>query len=300
MTIRFVSTSPHMKANAQLIARIQTSLNANVIGLTALSGGSIASSYRADLDGGECVFVKTSPQHRDMFLKEANGLNELRTADALLIPEVIAATEEVLITEFLPASAPSDPFRFFEEFGKRFARLHRKTNERFGFRENNYIGSTVQNNLPLTSSWKDFFVTNRLEFQFRLAESNGYRDAEILRLFRKMESLIERTVVDDGEGPALLHGDLWSGNFLYTGNDTPVLFDPAVYYGHREMDLAMTRLFGGFSETFYASYHETYPLNEDWKRRCELYSLYHLFNHLNLFGESYYPQIYSVMNGLLR
>lgn len=140
---------------------------------------------------------------------------ELRTADALLIPEVIAATEEVLITEFLPASAPSDPFRFFEEFGKRFARLHRKTNERFGFRENNYIGSTVQNNLPLTSSWKDFFITNRLEYQFRLAESNGYRDPEILRLFRKMgNDRSNGPSCHDGEGPAGLHGDLWSGNFL--------------------------------------------------------------------------------------
>ena len=300
MTVRFASNSPHMKANAQLIAQIQTSLNTNVLSLTPLSGGSIASSYRAELDGGESVFVKTSPQHSDMFLKEANGLNELRTAKALLIPEVIAATEEILITEFLPSSAPSDPFRFFEEFGKRFARLHRTTNEHYGFRENNYIGSTIQQNIPQSDSWKEFFAVNRLEFQFRLAESNGYRDAEIRMLFRKIESMIERIIVDDGERPALLHGDLWSGNFLCTGNDEPALIDPAVYYGHREMDLAMTMLFGGFNEAFYASYHDAYPLNDEWKRRCELYKLYHLFNHLNLFGESYYPQIYSDMKGLLR
>ncbi len=158
----------------------------------------------------------------------------------------------------------------------------------------------MQQNIPRSDSWKEFFAVNRLEFQFRLAESNGYRDAEILRLFRKMESLIERIVVDEGEPPTLLHGDLWSGNFLCTGNDNPVLFDPAVYYGHREMDLAMTMLFGGFNEAFYASYHDAYPLNDEWKRRCELYKLYHLFNHLNLFGKACYPQIYSVMNGLLR
>ncbi len=289
-----------MNVHEQLLARIQTSLNATVIDLTPLSGGSIATSYRADLDGGESVFVKTSPQHRDMFLKEANGLNELRSADAMIIPEVIAATHEVLILEFLAAASPAHPTHFYEEFGKRFARLHKRTNDRYGFHENNYIGSTQQQNIPQSDSWKEFFAVNRLEFQYRLAESKGYRDAEIRMLFRKIESLIDRIIVEDGERPALLHGDLWSGNFLCVGIDAVALIDPAVYYGHREMDLAMTRLFGGFSEAFYASYHDTYPLNEDWKRRCELYSLYHLFNHLNLFGESYYPQIYGTMRSLLR
>ncbi len=289
-----------MKTNEQLLGRIQTLLNANVLTLTPLSGGSISSTYRADLDGGSSVFIKTEPQHSDMFAKEANGLNELRKAETLLIPEVISVSEEMLILEFLPASSPAHPSHFFEEFGKRLARLHRTIGEHFGFRENNYIGATVQMNLPQFHSWKEFFVVNRMEFQFRLAESNGYRDAEIRSLFRKMEPLIERIIQNDGERPALLHGDLWSGNFLCTGNDTPALIDPAVYYGHREMDLAMTLLFGGFGEAFYASYHDAYPLNDEWKRRCDLYTLYHLFNHLNLFGESYYPQIYGTMRSLLR
>ncbi len=289
-----------MKAHSNIISRIQTTLNTNVLSLTPLTGGSIAASFRADLEQGGSVFVKTAPQHKDMFIKEANGLNELRTSNAVKVPEVITAAEDVLILEFLGVSVPQHNTRFLETFGKQFAQMHRTTSDRFGFREDNYIGSTLQKNLPLETSWKDFFLTNRLEFQFRLAESNGYRDAEILSLFRKMEPLLERIIVEDGERPALLHGDLWSGNFLCTGNDVPVLIDPAVYYGHREADLAMTMLFGGFSDAFYASYHEAYPLNDDWKRRCELYKLYHLFNHLNLFGENYYPQIYETMKGLLR
>lgn len=289
-----------MKAHSNIISRIQTSLNTNVLSLTPLAGGSIAASFRADLEQGGSVFVKSAPQHKDMFIKEANGLNELRTSNAVKIPEVISAAEEILILEFLGVSSPVRRTAYFETFGKQFAQMHRTISDRFGFREDNYIGSTLQKNQPLGTSWKDFFLTNRLEFQFRLAESNGYRDAEILSLFRKMEPLAERIIVDDGERPALLHGDLWSGNFLCTGNDVPVLIDPAVYYGHREADLAMTMLFGGFEDAFYASYHEAYPLNDDWKRRCGLYTLYHLFNHLNLFGERYYPQIYETMKGLLR
>lgn len=289
-----------MKIREQLRTRLQTTVNANILSLNPLSGGSIASAYRADLDNGSSVFVKTSPQHPDMFRKEADGLNELRSADAVIIPEVIAATEEMLILEYIPGAVPVNRTKFFEEFGKRFALMHRTAGKQFGYHEDNYIGASLQKNFPQSDSWKEFFAVNRLEFQYRLAESNGYRDAEIRMLFGKMESMIERIIVDDGEGPSLLHGDLWSGNFLCAVNDLPVLFDPAVYYGHREMDLAMTQLFGGFSEAFYASYHGAYPLNDEWKRRCELYSLYHLFNHLNLFGEGYYPQIFAVMRSLLK
>lgn len=288
-----------MNRHEHIIGLIQSSLNKHVQRITPLSGGSISSAYRADLEGGSSVFVKISPQYPDMFMKEANGLNELRKANAIRIPQVITATEEILILEFLAVTSPLQRTPFFDKFGKRFAQMHRTVSDRFGFREDNYIGSTLQKNLPTGPSWKDFFVVNRLEFQFHLAESNGYRDTEILLLFRKMESLADRIIVDDGEPPALLHGDLWSGNFLCTERETPALIDPAVYYGHREADLAMTLLFGGFGEAFYESYHDAYPLSDEWKRRCELYKLYHLFNHLNVFGESYYPQIYHTMKSLV-
>ena len=285
--------------NNHIISLIQSALNKNVRTLSSVSGGSIASAYRAELENRQTLFVKVSPQHPDMFVKEANGLRELQKANALRIPEVVFADEELLLLEFLPVTASNRRTHFFEQFGKQFAQLHRHTAEHYGFNENNYIGSTPQQNLPLMSSWKEFFVVNRLEFQFKLAEQNGYKDKEIVYLFRRVEKQIDRLIPEDSERPSLLHGDLWNGNFLCVENNVPAVIDPAVYYGHREADLAMTMLFGGFGEAFYASYHAEFPLEEEWKRRCEIYKLYHLLNHLNLFGEGYYPQVYQTMKELL-
>lgn len=235
-----------------------------------------------------------------MFIKEANGLRELKKANAIRVPNIIATNEELLILEMLPVSSPTNRKRFFEQFGRQFAQLHRHTSDQFGFTENNYIGSTSQINLPKMSSWKDFFVVNRLEFQFRLAEQNGYVDEVLASLFRTLEHKIDRLIPNDNEPPALLHGDLWSGNYVCLKNDVPAVIDPAVYFGHREADIAMTMLFGGFSESFYESYHNEYPLNDGWQRRCELYKLYHLFNHLNLFGDGYYSQVIGSIKSLLQ
>jgi protein-ribulosamine 3-kinase len=279
---------------------LRNQLGRSVASLKPISGGSIASSYRAVADGGEHYFVKVSPQYDDMFQREANGLKELKNAGIFRIPEVVAATDELLVLEFIPPSTPSNRTRFFETFGKQFSQLHRCTGNQFGFREDNYIGSTPQKNLPQRGSWKEFFFVNRLEFQFRLAEQNGQAHREIADLFHRLERIIDRLIPEDNEPPVLLHGDLWSGNFLCAANDVPVLIDPAVYYGHREADLAMTRLFGGFDEAFYRSYNESYPLNDEWERRMELYKLYHLLNHLNLFGDSYSAQVYDTMKMLLK
>ena len=269
-----------------------------MLSLSPLSGGSIATSYRVELENNQSLFVKVSPQHPDMFIKEANGLCELRKANALRVPKIILANEEILILEFLPVSSPTNRKYFFEQFGKQFAQLHRLTSYQFGFDENNFIGSTVQKNLPRMSSWKDFFIMNRLEFQFKLAEQNGYTNREFYSQFQILERQIDQLIPDDGEPPALLQGDLWSGNFLCLEDNVPAIIDPAVYYGHREADLAMTMLFGGFSEAFYESYYREYPLNDGWKRRCELYKLYHLFNHLNLFGMGFFSQVVATMKDL--
>jgi fructosamine-3-kinase len=193
----------------------------------------------------------------------------------------------------------SDKTLFFERLGRSLAMLHRQTEKRFGFREDNYIGSTPQINLPNSDSWKNFFVANRLEFQIRLAERNGFREKEITAKFHAVERTIETLIPDDGEPPALLHGDLWIGNVLCLEGDHPAVIDPAVYYGHREADIAMTLLFGGFEDRFLSAYREEFPLNEEWERRMELYKLYHLLNHLNLFGDSYLSQIYSTLQRVL-
>lgn len=279
---------------------ILTALNRPIESISPIGGGSIAVSHRVTMEDGAQYFVKVSPQHTDMFLKEANGLQELNNAHVFRLPEVIAVSNTILILEFLPAATPEHRTQFFEQFGKQFAELHRTAGTQFGFYENNYIGSTPQLNVPQKKSWKEFFFVHRLEFQFRLAEQNGYAHQDIAVLFHRLEKSFDRMIPDDGEPPALLHGDLWNGNFLCTTNDIPVLIDPAVYYGHREADVAMTRLFGGFNEAFYRSYNESYPLNDEWERRMDLYALYHLFNHLNLFGEGYSSQVYESLKKLLK
>ena len=279
---------------------IEHALKKEVASITPIGGGSISTAMKATLRDGENVFVKVSPQQKDMFPKEANGLRELAKADAVKVPGVICVEENILILEFLPSSSPFNRKKFFEEFGRQFAALHRCTSPSFGFIENNYIGSTPQWNAPRSSSWKEFYRNCRLLFQFHLAEENGYVDAELRRLFSALDRRLDELIPDDGELPALLHGDLWSGNFLCVEGDTPAIIDPAVYYGHREADLAMTMLFGGFGDSFYSAYNEIYPLKPGWKKRTELYKLYHLFNHLNLFGRGYYEEVVGTMKALAR
>jgi len=279
---------------------IQSALGTTVRKLNPLGGGSICSAYTAALGDGRTVFVKTHPGFPDMFQKESRGLRELASAQAVRIPGMIHSDANILILEFLPAATIQNRKHFFEHFGRSVARLHKRSAPVFGFTEDNYIGSTVQKNLPQTDSWREFYWSHRLLFQFRLAEKNGYGDGHFRSMFIAMEKRIEELIPDDGEPPALLHGDLWNGNYLCLEHDEPAIIDPAVYYGHREADLGMTLLFGGFSDRFYAAYDEEYPLRKGWEQRMEIYKLYHIMNHLNLFGEGYYGQVMTVMQKIVR
>ncbi|MDD8017716.1 MAG: fructosamine kinase family protein [Bacteroidota bacterium] len=279
---------------------IEEEFGLRVLQLSPLHGGSIASSYQAKLSEGRNVFVKANPQSDDMFVKEAHGLEELQKANVIRTPGILHVSNSILILELLPVSSYSNRKIFFEEFGRAFASLHRYTSLSFGFYENNYIGSTPQKNLPQSQSWTEFYLNKRMQFQFHLAEKNGYSNSELSSLFNKLEKRIDDLIPVDGEPPALLHGDLWSGNYLCLENNTPAIIDPAVYYGHREADLAMTFLFGGFESSFYDAYNEAYPLNNGWQKRIEIYKLYHLFNHLNLFGEGYYGQVVETLKRLTK
>jgi len=271
-----------------------------VTSLSSLSGGCISPAYKATLSEGSAVFIKESPQFPDMFEKEANGLKELKKAKAIRVPDVLRADKEILILEYLPVSLIRNRKKFFEEFGRQCAQLHKFSSHSFGFDGDNYIGSTPQKNLPQKNSWKEFYWENRLLFQFRLAEKNGYADGGLRKAFVSLEQHIDNIIPNDSEPPALLHGDLWRGNYLCIENDVPAIIDPAAYYGHREADLGMTLLFGGFGDAFYHSYNEAYPLNKGWEFRMEVYKLYHLFNHLNVFGEGYYGQVVETMRRLGR
>ncbi|MCD8262177.1 MAG: fructosamine kinase family protein [Bacteroides sp.] len=165
---------------------------------------------------------------------------------------------------------------FFREFGKKMARLHRYTTERFGFYEDNFIGTTPQLNLPDSREaidWSEFYLNKRLNYQFRLALQNGYISSRLENEFSLFTERIRPLLEESAELPALLHGDLWNGNFLADEEGEVVLIDPAVYYEHREAELAMTLLFGGFSPEFYQAYQQEYPLHPAWQQRVHLYKM---------------------------
>lgn len=231
-----------------------------------------------------------------MFIKEAHGLSELKRPDAIRIPDVILFDKSFILTEFISQGSKSKDF--WENFGSKFAGLHKFKNAGFGFYEDNYIGSNIQPNIPEgdeKGTWTQFYFNKRLLFQFRLAEKNGYSTSELRKGFFLLENRIEKIMEGSEEEPSLLHGDLWSGNFMVDEKGEACLIDPAVYYGHREADLAMTKLFGEFSSEFYNAYNESYPLPAGYNFREGIYKLYHVLNHLNLFGKGYYSQAVSLI-----
>lgn len=233
---------------------------------------------------GKRRFLKTnSPDQQDAFAAEADGLLALRNA-GLCAPEPlacgVAGGEAYLLLEYLELVAAGD----FAALGRMLAHAHRKPGPRFGWARDNYIGLTPQKN-DWCDDWAEFWRERRLRPQIDLARRNGL-DVPLVD---------PRTFLDEHQpAPSLLHGDLWSGNAGFT-KDGPVVFDPAVYYGDREADLAMTELFGGFPREFYRAYNETFALDAGYEKRKHLYNLYHLLNHVNLFGGGYLGQAKSCL-----
>ena len=270
-----------------------------ILSSKSIGGGSIADAQKIITESGKEYFLKTySSTNRLILRNEANGLLELRKAKAIRIPEIIFYDDEVLILEFIKTGARNN--KFYEKFGRQFAEMHKHTSDKFGFYENNNIGSNPQINLPQKNNWIEFYWENRLLYQYKLAEKNGYVDADIRKSFIGLEKHIPYILNETDVKPCLLHGDLWSGNFIIDEKGLPVLIDPAVYYGSREADLGMTKLFGGFDSQFYYAYNETYPLEEDWEYRVDIYKLYHVLNHLNLFGTGYLSQAKSIINNYIK
>lgn len=269
--------------------RIEAVLGQSVRSLSRVSGGDINDAFELGLSDGRSVFLKTNARApRTMFAAEARGLEFLRQARALRIPELlsVSAADEgppFLLLEFI-RSASARP-GFDEQLGRGLAALHRSGAPSFGFSESNFIGRLVQENRP-RSSWAEFYRTQRLEPQLRAAVAAGHASAALCRRFEQLFAKLPE-LVGEPEGPARLHGDLWGGNLHVDEQGAPVLIDPAVYGGHREMDLAMMRLFGGFSERVFAAYAEAYPLSNGHRERVPLCQMYPLLVHVNLFGASY-------------
>lgn len=277
--------------------KIENVLNDKILDSSSITGGCINDSKVILTKSGNKYFLKTNIHNpADMFHKEANGLGELAKANVIRVPEVIYCDSEFILLEAIEQSNKRKDFS--EDFGRRFAQLHKYTSKEYGFYEDNYIGSTPQINIALSNEkkdWAKFYFSKRLEFQFRLAEKNGFINDEFRKSFSKLENKIESIIKPAKEISSLLHGDLWGGNYLVDETGIVCLIDPAVYFGNREADLAMTKLFGGFDYKFYVSYNEEYPLDDGYEYRENIYKLYHIINHLNLFGSSYYSQALSLM-----
>ncbi|MBE0571583.1 MAG: fructosamine kinase family protein [Ignavibacteriaceae bacterium] len=278
-------------------ARIEEKLGSKIKGFTSLSGGCISDAFKVTMDNGSNFFLKyNSSSSNDMFIKEANGLKELSKANAIRIPEVLSFNDDYILLDYIPTGSKKKSF--FEDFGRRFAEMHKYAADEFGFYEDNYIGSNPQKNIPDAkekNDWVRFYFNKRILFQLQLAEKLGNSTDALRKGISKLEDKIEEIIGDSKEKPSLLHGDLWGGNYMVDENGNAVLIDPAVYYGHREADLGMTKLFGGFSLEFYRAYVETFPLEDGYDYRENIYKLYHVLNHLNLFGGGYYSQALSLI-----
>lgn len=286
--------------SAELSRAIEQALGARAQGARRLSGGDINEAFEVTLTNGARVFMKTNARApASMFPAEAHGLEWLREAGALRIPRVLAASAgnegepSFLVLELLtPGRQKRD---FDERLGRGLAELHRFGAPAFGLSRDNFIGSLPQRNRA-HDTWADFYWAERLEPQLARAVKEGRASA---RLRSGLERLAARLpeLVGPSEPPARLHGDLWGGNLHVDDQGAPCLIDPAAYGGHREVDLAMMRLFGGFGERVFGAYAEAYPLSPGHEERAQLYQLYPLLVHVNLFGGSY---AHSVEQSLAR
>jgi protein-ribulosamine 3-kinase len=264
--------------------------------LRPVGGGSINGTYQLIVNKHEKFFLKCNDAGRypGLFEKEKTGLQFLANQHCLRIPSVIFCgthhNEQLLVLEWITAGERNGTL--WKKSGEQLARLHQCSTDRFGFAEDNYMGALPQTN-TFHDSWMDFFIRQRLVPQVKLATGKKLLPAvdagRFDRLYKKMDSVFNR------EPPSLLHGDLWSGNFMCDERSEPVLIDPAVYYGHRSMDLAMTTLFGGFDSAFYDAYHYHFPLPPNYREQWDICNLYPLLIHLNLFGQSYLQDIVTTL-----
>lgn len=291
------SVSPDWEAIADRIG-IATLTRFTLARASRLSGGCINQAWRIEGENGARYFVKLNAARRlPMFEAESVGLAAIAATRTVRVPQPVACgacgEHAFLALEFLELSGGGNG----RLLGEQLAALHRSQARQFGFSLDNTIGETPQHN-AWSPGWIDFWRERRLGFQLDLAARNGYGGKLQEMGGRLMECL---PAFFDGYSPApsLLHGDLWSGNHAYGAGGTPVVFDPAPYYGDRETDLAMTELFGGFGPEFYAAYRAAWPLDKGYAARSVLYNLYHILNHANLFGGGYARQAESVMLQLL-
>lgn len=280
-----------VQRDEQLIYDLENSLGFKVKSFSSLAGGSINRVYLLNTSEGKRVIkINAAEKFPGMFAAEKAGLETLKNAEAFDIPETYSSAEadglSFLLLEYKKEGAQKPDF--WKVFGKQLANLHRNTSEAFGFSSNNYIGSLPQYNDHRETA-ADFYISQRLEPQVKMTSKNGFSLGNLSGFYRNVLKAIPQ------EPPALLHGDLWSGNYLINIDGLPCLIDPAVCYGPREMDLAMMKLFGGFPGEVFEEYEANFPLQPEWQERIGLWQLYYLLVHLNIFGRSYFPQVKEII-----
>jgi fructosamine-3-kinase len=246
---------------------------------------------------GQLYFIKLNTASLEfMFQVEFDSLNELLQIDTIQIPRPVcfgtADSKSYLVLEYITMNPSGDQ----QQLGYALAQMHKITASQYGWYQNNIIGSTPQSN-NMQPDWLTFWREERLLPQFKMLYEKGYKN-QLQPLSDKLLNNLGSLLANHKPPASLLHGDLWSGNYAFDDQGRPVIFDPALYYGDREADLAMTELFGGFSQDFYQAYNKAWPLDDDYNQRKTLYNLYHILNHANLFGTSYLNQAISMMQRL--
>jgi fructosamine-3-kinase len=292
--------------DSRLAAALAAELGAAVASARPLGGGDINDAYEVAFADGRRLFVKTNARApRAMFPAEARGLGWLAEAGALRVPSVVAVSREegdaapFLALELVEPGAPARGFD--ERLGRGLAALHRFGAPGFGLDHDNFIGRLPQSNAAVQGGeggWAEFYRTRRLEAQLRRAADRGAASARMKRGFDRLFAELPELVGPE-EPPARLYGDLWGGNLLCDDAGQPCLIDPAVYGGHREIDLAMMRLFGGFGARVFAAYDEAFPLADGHEARVPLYQLYPLMVHVNLFGGGYVGSVEAALDRLV-
>lgn len=261
----------------------------------SVSGSDISSAYLIETSKEKCFLkVNSNSTALEMFLSEAKALKTIANTSTIATPKVIVCDsfdeKHFLLLEYIEAKSPNS--NDLKLFGNQLTQLHQVTSDEFGFDSNNFIGSLNQSNKK-HYNWNVFYIEERLFPQFQLAKSKGLLNEKEIPNKDKLKEICFPFF--NNVKPSLLHGDLWSGNYLISTSGKPYLIDPALYFGHNEVDIAMSKLFGGFGQSFYKSYHNNLPKDALTEDRFQLYQLYYLLVHLNLFGSSYYSSVKQIL-----
>jgi len=271
-----------------------------VINSRSISGGDISDAYILESPENKYFVKINSAERSDMFEAEYEGLCEIQKSNSIRVPVPICCNNtpnfSFLVLEYVDFAASRDNSSQ-DKLAQKIAHMHQYTTDKFGWYRDNTIGSTEQINTQ-NDDWVSFYRTHRLGFQLSLALKRG-ASRELAKVVDKLCDNLERFFTSYAPLPSLLHGDLWSGNYSFASNGEPMIFDPATYYGDREADIAMTELFGGFSVDFYEAYNAVEELDDGYAVRKDLYNLYHIINHFNLFGGGYERQAIGMGNKLL-